>query len=136
MAFTILNTLNIFIKADKDKIDRSSRCNVVYRIDCQDCEASYVGQTKRRLTELKNIKTTSTKKVALFRWFHRTAYKTMNSIGRVFTFWTVNLHGTRGSFLRWSTLTCSRLDWTSKVTRICYLTLITQSYNIYNRLLL
>jgi len=50
MAFTIPNTLNIFIKTGKDKIDRSNRCNVVYRIDCRDCEASYVGQTKRRLT--------------------------------------------------------------------------------------
>jgi len=50
MAFTIPNTLNIFIKTGKDKIDRSNRCNVVYRIDCRDCDASYVGQTKRRLT--------------------------------------------------------------------------------------
>jgi len=50
MAFTIPNTLNIFVKTGKDKIDRSSRCNVVYKIDCQNCDASYVGQIKRRLT--------------------------------------------------------------------------------------
>jgi len=29
MVFTIPKTLNIFIKAGKDKIDRSNRCNVV-----------------------------------------------------------------------------------------------------------
>jgi len=50
MAFTIPNTLNIFIKTDKDRIKRSGQCNVVYKIDCKNCEASYVGQTKRRLT--------------------------------------------------------------------------------------
>jgi len=49
LAFTIPNTLNFFIKTGKDKIERSNRCNVVYKIDCNDCEASYVGQTKRRL---------------------------------------------------------------------------------------
>jgi len=57
MAFTIPNTLSIFIKTGKDKIERSSRCNVVYRIDCKDCGASYVGQTKRRLiTRIKEHK--------------------------------------------------------------------------------
>jgi len=57
MAFTIPNTLSIFIKTGKDKIERSSRCNVVYRIDCKDCGASYVDQTKRRLiTRIKKHK--------------------------------------------------------------------------------
>jgi len=40
----------MFIKTGKDRIERSSRYNVVYKIDCNDCEVSYVGQTKRRLT--------------------------------------------------------------------------------------
>jgi len=63
MAFTIPNTLNIFIKTGKDNIDGSSRCNVVYRIDCQDCKASYVGQTKRRLaTRIKEHKNDINKK--------------------------------------------------------------------------
>jgi len=46
MTFTIPNTLNIFIKTGKDRIERSNRYNVVYKIDC---EASYVDQTKRPL---------------------------------------------------------------------------------------
>jgi len=57
IAFTIPNTLSTFIKTGKDKIERSSRCNVVYRIDCKDCDTSYVGQTKRRLiTRIKEHK--------------------------------------------------------------------------------
>jgi len=39
MAFTIPNTLNIFIKIGKDRIERLSLCNV-YKINCKDCEAS------------------------------------------------------------------------------------------------
>jgi len=34
MAFTIPNILSTFIKTGKDRIEGSSRCNVVYRIDC------------------------------------------------------------------------------------------------------
>jgi len=49
LAFTIPNTLNFFIKTGKDRIDTTNRCNVVYKIDCNNCGASYVGQTKRRL---------------------------------------------------------------------------------------
>jgi len=49
MAFTISNTLSTFIKTGKDIIERSNRCNVVYKINCKDCDACYVGQTKRRL---------------------------------------------------------------------------------------
>jgi len=43
------NILHKFIKTDKNKIERPSLCDVVYRINCKDCEASYVGQTKTRL---------------------------------------------------------------------------------------
>jgi len=63
MAFTIPNTLNTFIKTGKDKIDKSNSCNVVYKIDCKDREASYVGQTKRRLiTRVKEHKNDINKK--------------------------------------------------------------------------
>jgi len=33
-------------KKEKDQLNALSRCNVVYRINCSNCEASYVGQTK------------------------------------------------------------------------------------------
>jgi len=57
MVFTIPNTLSTFIKTGKDRIEVSSRCNVIYRIDCKDCDACYVGQTKRRLiTRIKEHK--------------------------------------------------------------------------------
>jgi len=50
IAFTILNTLSKFIKTGKDRIERPFLCDVVYKIICKVCEASYVGQTRRRLT--------------------------------------------------------------------------------------
>jgi len=49
LAFTCYNKLSRYIKAHKDSIPLTSRPNVVYKINCQNCEASYVGQTKRML---------------------------------------------------------------------------------------
>jgi len=58
LAFSCYNNLKKFIKVHKDVLPTSSRSNVVYRINCLDCEASYVGQTKRclkvRLNEHRN----------------------------------------------------------------------------------
>jgi len=63
MAFTIPNTLSIFIKTGKDRIENSNQSGVVYRINCKDCEASYVGQTKKRLiTRIKKHKNDINKK--------------------------------------------------------------------------
>ncbi|KAJ9598842.1 hypothetical protein L9F63_026624, partial [Diploptera punctata] len=46
------------IKTGKDKIDTCKLTDVVYKIQCDDCEKSYVGQTKRfirkRIDEHKN----------------------------------------------------------------------------------
>ena len=50
LAFSIPNTSKSFIKKGKDKLDFLSNQNVVYKISCDDCEASYVGQTKRKLS--------------------------------------------------------------------------------------
>jgi len=46
--------MNIFIKTEKDKIKKQDHSNVVYKINCLNCNYSYVGQTKRKLkTRLK-----------------------------------------------------------------------------------
>ena len=47
--FTIPRKLNNFIKSGKDILNKMSRCDVVYKIDCLDCESTYVRQTKRQL---------------------------------------------------------------------------------------
>jgi len=49
IAFTIPHTLNTFIKCGKDSLDPMSHLGVVYKITCHDCNASYVGQTKKQL---------------------------------------------------------------------------------------
>ena len=49
-----MNNLNRFIKMGKDKIKKEELANVVYQINCKDCDHSYVGQIKRKLkTRLK-----------------------------------------------------------------------------------
>jgi len=61
--FTINNKLSNIIKTRKDKIDKMNCPNVVYKITCKDCDASYVGQTKRQLhTRLKEHKMDINKK--------------------------------------------------------------------------
>lgn len=52
LAYSIPNILKNYkkiIKKGKDQLDFLSYQDVVYKISCDDCEASYVGQTKRRL---------------------------------------------------------------------------------------
>jgi len=63
MAHTIPNKLNRIIKTGKDKLDRMSCCDVVYKIKCKNCDASYVGQTKRCLkTRIREHKSDINKK--------------------------------------------------------------------------
>jgi len=63
MTYFVPNTLNIFIKRDKDKIEFMSQSECVYKIVCLDCDASYVGQTKRQLaTRIKEHKKDINKK--------------------------------------------------------------------------
>ncbi|KYN18105.1 hypothetical protein ALC57_09615 [Trachymyrmex cornetzi] len=55
IAYKPMNCLNKFIKTGKDKIKKYNHSNMVYKINCLDCNESYVGQTKRKLnTEHKN----------------------------------------------------------------------------------
>jgi len=53
-----MDKLNKFIKVHKDILSTLSRPNVVYKINCSNCDASYVGQTKRilnaRISEHRN----------------------------------------------------------------------------------
>ena len=41
--------LSSIIKLGKDKLEKWNEVNVVYEIQCNDCNAAYVGQTKRNL---------------------------------------------------------------------------------------
>ena len=49
ITFIIPNTLKKFIHRGKDRLEHFSKQGVVYKIECLDCGANYVGQTKRRL---------------------------------------------------------------------------------------
>ncbi|EFN60538.1 hypothetical protein EAG_15774, partial [Camponotus floridanus] len=46
----ITNKLNKFICLHKDRLPLEYWTNVVYRINCINCDASYVGQTRRKLS--------------------------------------------------------------------------------------
>jgi len=58
LAFFSLNKLGRIIKAQKDTLLTKNNKNVVYKLSCKNCDATYVGQTKRklntRITEHKN----------------------------------------------------------------------------------
>jgi len=41
--------LRRIIKAQKDTLSSGFNKNIVYKLPCKDCDATYVGQTKRKL---------------------------------------------------------------------------------------
>jgi len=47
--FSIPKKLDSIIKKGKDKLEVEQNTGVVYRLDCEDCEQVYIGQTKRHL---------------------------------------------------------------------------------------
>ena len=49
VVYSTKNKLNNIIKLGKDKTKTRYNVHVVYKINCKDCNASYVGQTGRRL---------------------------------------------------------------------------------------
>ena len=54
----IPNKLDTLIKNGKDSLKKEKNTGVVYKIDCKNCNKSYIGETKRqaktRLTERKS----------------------------------------------------------------------------------
>ena len=49
MINSISNKFNHIIRLGKDKYHKNEKSHVVYKINCCDCNASYVGQTSRKL---------------------------------------------------------------------------------------
>ncbi|KYQ46149.1 Histone-lysine N-methyltransferase SETMAR [Trachymyrmex zeteki] len=49
VSFYSINKLREFIRVHKDPLPRDKKSNVVYKIFCKSCDASYVGQTCRQL---------------------------------------------------------------------------------------
>ena len=48
--YKTINKFNCLIKLGKDKCKPEENANVVYKINCKDCNSSYVGQTSRNVT--------------------------------------------------------------------------------------
>jgi len=74
--FTVPLRLDTLIKKGKDRLKDSQITEVVYKLNCKDCDKVYIGQTKRHLgTRIKehfnNIKSTSNCSVVTN---HRLAY--------------------------------------------------------------
>ncbi|KYN14498.1 hypothetical protein ALC57_13304 [Trachymyrmex cornetzi] len=49
IGYRCTNKLNRFIKVHKDRNPHEKNNNVIYRLNCNNCDVSYVGQTKRQL---------------------------------------------------------------------------------------
>ena len=43
-----MNCMNTFIKIGKDKIKKEDHSNVIYKINCHDCNYFYVGCRQKR----------------------------------------------------------------------------------------
>jgi len=49
IVYKLTKKLNTLIRLDKDKLPNNERTNVVYKLNCNNCNATYIGQTKRHL---------------------------------------------------------------------------------------
>ena len=58
------NTIGNQVIRVKDSVDKCNKINVVYQIDCQNCDSKYVGETGRTLGDrIKEHKNNVIKKV-------------------------------------------------------------------------
>lgn len=63
LVYSCQNKLDKIVRTGKDILEPMSNCDVIYRISCNDCDASYVGQTKRQLgTRIKEHRSDINKK--------------------------------------------------------------------------
>jgi len=49
LSYYSINKMKSFIRVHKDSLPSSNSINVIYKLNCIDCDASYVGQTSRQL---------------------------------------------------------------------------------------
>ena len=49
VVYKITKKLNTLIKRGKNNLHNNDKTNVVYKLNCQNCNVSYIGQTKRHL---------------------------------------------------------------------------------------
>ncbi|EZA55361.1 hypothetical protein X777_04814 [Ooceraea biroi] len=49
VAFSVPKKLDCLIRRGKDKLEFRKQTNLVYQINCRECDALYIGQTKRSL---------------------------------------------------------------------------------------
>jgi len=52
--FRCLNKIDKLIKLHKDHTISQQKNNIVYKINCQDCNASYIGQTVKKTAKNTN----------------------------------------------------------------------------------
>jgi len=50
VVYRLQKKLSILIKRGKDATSKMNRTNVIYKLQCNDCSVSYIGQTKRHLS--------------------------------------------------------------------------------------
>lgn len=50
ISYRTFNSLKKYIKVHKDKLERNQNSNIIYKINCSSCDASYVGQSSRQLS--------------------------------------------------------------------------------------
>jgi len=55
--YTIPKKLDSIIKKGKDRLDTTLNTDIVYKINCLDCDQVYIGQTKRHLETYKYKRT-------------------------------------------------------------------------------